>query len=183
MINNIFVFIYSVVFLFNHSFARDWCSSNTFESLLECLLEEKNHRGMEWSAILNQRIECSKKGDCTPKPWDIFDSKIRLARNYAKCMKKIAIAKESWNETELKKLVALAYRRCRKDLADNWPDSVKPPNHLIVLPRRRSWIKLTWNFKSFWRESWTSGIQLSQVQMSTSLWRLECKKKNRKVLN
>ena len=138
MINNIFVFIYSVVFLFNHSFARDWCSSNTFESLLECLLEEKNHRGMEWSAILNQRIECSKKGDCTPKPWDIFDSKIRLARNYAKCMKKIAIAKESWNETELKKLVALAYRRCRKDLADNWPDSVKPPNHLIVLPRRRS---------------------------------------------
>ena len=42
MINNIFVFIYSVVFLFNHSFARDWCSGNTFESLLEFLLEEKN---------------------------------------------------------------------------------------------------------------------------------------------
>ena len=125
------------MFLFNHSFARDWCSSNTFESLLECLLEEKNHRGMEWSAILNQRIECSKKGDCTPKPWDIFDSKIRLARNYAKCMKKIAIAKESWNETELKKLVALAYRRCRKDLADNFSDSVKP-NHLPLLARDRS---------------------------------------------
>ena len=115
MINNIFVFIYSVVFLFNHSFARDWCSGNTFESLLEFLLEEKN-----------------KVTDCTPNPWDIFDSKIRLVRNYAKRMKKIAIAKESWNETELKKLVALAYRRCRKDLADNFSDSVKP-NHLPLL--------------------------------------------------
>ena len=53
-------------------------------------------------------------------------------RNYAKRMKKIAIAKESWNETELKKLLALAYRRCRKDLADNFSDSVKP-NHLPLL--------------------------------------------------
>ena len=58
-------------------------------------------------------------------------------RNYAKRMKKIAIAKESWNEIELKKLLALAYRSCSKDLADNFSDSVKP-NHLPLLARDRS---------------------------------------------
>ena len=126
--NHIFLILCYVMLLIKRSFARDWCPNNAFESVWNCLLEEPNHHGKEWSQILNQRIECSKVGDCTMKPWQWFDDKLRLVRNYAKCMKKIAIAKESWNESEMRRLAMVAYRKCRKELADHFPELNVNPN-------------------------------------------------------
>ena len=82
-----FVFLCCIVFVSNQCFAKKWCSRNALESLLQCLTEDKFIPHMESFEILNQRIACSKIGDCTPKLFQVWNKKIRLVRKYGKCMK------------------------------------------------------------------------------------------------
>ena len=122
-----FVFLCCILFISNQSFAKKWCSRNALESLLQCLTKDFI-LNMEPFEILNQRIACSKIGDCTPKLVQFWNKKIRLVRKYGKCMKnKILGLQES----------SLLYdssieQNCRKYLNDNLPDSFKDYNlHLL----------------------------------------------------
>ena len=121
-----------VVVLFSQSFADDWilpspwCSSNALESLLKCLSDDK-YSNKGWFMKYYQKIKCSEEGHCNLTPWQIWNSDIKLARTYTKCMKKvIAFYKSkapivfSINDEEKKKLLTKEYR-CRRDLADNLP--------------------------------------------------------------
>ena len=120
-----FVILCFVVFASKQSFALNWCSSNPLESLLKCLLEEKYLSSLGWSQLLDHRIECSKEENCLPKPWELFDSKIKLVRSYAECMKNVASLKK-YVVYVPETLAMLAFeQRCRKDLADNLPPSFK----------------------------------------------------------
>ena len=120
-----FVTFCFVVFTSKQSFALKWCSSNPLESLLKCLLEEKYISSLGWSQLLDHRIECSSKQYCSLKPWELFDSKIRLVRSYAECMKNVAKLKKKLVYVP-ETLAMLAFeQRCRKDLADNLPPSFK----------------------------------------------------------
>lgn len=135
-----FIIISFVVLIFNPSCfcgcCWDMCPDNIFESLKECLIAEGNIgqlNGLDWTEVLNQRIECSKVGLCKPWPWQLLDKKIKLVRDYAKCMNGINGIIEAWkaidliqphpNDAELHKMVVLEYRRCRKNLSDNFPKS------------------------------------------------------------
>ena len=126
MFNYSFVILCYVVFASKQSFALNWCSSNPLESLLKCLLDEKYISSLaSWSQLLDHRIECSRKQCCLPKPWELFDSKIRLVRSYAECMKKVAsLHAKLVYMPEILAMLAFE-QRCRKDLADNLPPSFK----------------------------------------------------------
>ena len=88
---------------------------------------------MGWSQLLDHRIECSKEENCLPKPWELFDSKIRLVRSYAECMKKVAsLHAKLVYMPEILAMLAFE-QRCRKDLADNLPEAYKS-NYLPLLP-------------------------------------------------
>ena len=121
-----------VVVLFSQSFADDWilpprwCSSNALESLLKCLSDDK-YSNKGWFMKYYQKIKCSEEGHCNLKPWQIWNSDIKLARTYSKCMKKVIAFYKSKapivfaiNDEEKKKLLTKEYK-CRKDLADNLP--------------------------------------------------------------
>ena len=122
-----FVFLCCIVFVSNQCFAKKWCSWNALEALLQCLTEDKFIPHMESFEILNQRIGCSKIGDCTPKLFQVWNKKVRLVRKYGKCMKNILGLLED----------SLVYdssieQNCRKYLNDNLPDSFKDYNlHLL----------------------------------------------------
>ena len=125
-----FVFLCCIVFVSNQSFAKKWCSRNDLESLLQCL----SHTGskfiphMEPFEILNQRIACSKIGDCTPKLFQVWNKKIRLVRKYGKCMKNNILGLQ---ESSLLYDSSIE-QNCRKYLNDNLPDSFKDYNlHLL----------------------------------------------------
>ena len=133
MFNYSFVILCYVVFASKQSFALNWCSSNPLESLLKCLLEEKYISSLGWSQLLDHRIECSKEANCLPKPWELFDSKIRLVRSYAECMKKVASLKKTVVYVPETLAMLAIEQRCRKDLADNLPPSFKS-YYLQLLP-------------------------------------------------
>ena len=78
-----FILFCCILLASNQSFALNWCSHYALEYVLECLTG-KYFQDME---PLQRRIECSKIGLCKPKPWDIFNSEIKIVRKYADCMK------------------------------------------------------------------------------------------------
>ena len=122
MLNYSFVIFYFAL-VFQESFALNWCSSDGLPTLLHCLLE--GEYSVNWSETLNQRIRCSKEGDCTPRPWQVFDKKVELVRNYFECMKEVAATKTNLlTGPEIKELVASEFR-CRIALAVNLPDDFK----------------------------------------------------------
>ena len=133
------MFKYSLVILCyvasvpKQSSALNWCSSNGLATSLECLLKVEKYVN-NWSERLNRRIGCSEKGDCTPRPWQVLDSKVRLVRKYYDCMKKIADLKKAklLNGPEIKELLA-SELRCRMDLALNLPEDFKS-YYLPLLP-------------------------------------------------
>ena len=121
-----------IVFLFVQSFADDWilpppwCSNNALESLLKCLSDDK-YSNKGWFMKYYQKVKCSEEGHCNLKPWQIWNSDVKLTRIYTKCMKKVIAFYKSKapivfaiNDEEKKKLLTKEYR-CRKDLADNLP--------------------------------------------------------------
>ena len=138
-----FVILCYVAFVSKQSSAFDFnfCSSDALPTLIQCLLNLKaekygpNYTDRIFFKLFDQRIECSKEGDCTPAPWQVMDSEVRLVLKYYDCMEKIADLKqrlmnEPWPET--KKLKAAEFD-CRIQLAFNLRDDFKP-YELPLLP-------------------------------------------------
>ena len=125
MFNYSFVILCYVAFVSKQSFALIWCSSDALPTLLQCLLKAEKYN-KNWFRVFDQRIECSKEGDCTPAPWQVMDSEVRLVLKYYDCMEKIADWKHrSMNGPETKKLKASEFN-CRIQLALNLRDDFKP---------------------------------------------------------
>ena len=101
----------------NQSLALNWCSSYALEYVLECLTG-KYFQDME---PLQRRIECSKIGLCKPKPWDIFNSEIKIVRKYADCMK-------------INIVDANIESKCRNYLNENLPNYLRHMYNLHLLP-------------------------------------------------
>ena len=120
-----FVILCYVAFVSTQSFLPNWCSSDALPTLLQCLLNaEKYYKN--WFIVFKQRIECSKEGDCTPTPWQVLDSEIRLVRKYYECMEKIADWKHAGPLRPETKTLVIAYEfHCRMDLAFNLPENFK----------------------------------------------------------
>ena len=123
-----FVILCYVAFVSKQSSAFDFnfCSSDALPTLIQCLLKAEKY-DKYWFRVFDQRIECSKEGDCTPAPWQVLDSEIRIVRKYFKCMEKIAYWKYSGplSGPETKKLIASEEFNCRKELALNLPEDFK----------------------------------------------------------
>ena len=138
MFKSHFVKYYFLLSLLNETYAGSWCSSNGLETLLNCLLEERFVPSMVWSDILNQRIQCSRQGDCTPKPWQALSTKVKIVRRFFDCMEKIRNLNQgapvlSENDPQLKVILAFEYT-CRKDLADYLPDAYTKEYYFALLP-------------------------------------------------
>ena len=126
MSKSTYIFCCCILLISNQSFAVNWCSSDALESVLQCLSKGQFVQFTGWLE-LTRRISCSEIGLCKPKPWNIFSSKIRVVRKYAKCMKDKIVGLEE----------SLLYdshieSKCRNYLNENLPDSLKHHNlHLL----------------------------------------------------
>ena len=127
-----FVLLCYVAFVSKQSSAFDFnfCSSDALPTLIQCLLKAEKfgryYTDRIFFKLFDQRIECSKEGDCTPAPWQVMDSEVRLVLKYYDCMEKIADWKHrSMNGPETKKLKASEFN-CRIQLALNLRDDFKP---------------------------------------------------------
>ena len=134
-----FVILCYVAFVSKQSSAFDFnfCSSDALPTLIQCLLKAEKYGPILTDRIFfklfDQRIECSKEGDCTPAPWQVLDSEVRLVLKYYDCMEKIAFwINRPMNEPETKKLKAAEFD-CRIQLAFNLRDDFKP-YELPLLP-------------------------------------------------
>ena len=123
-----------LVLLATESYADFWCSDNTLEFLMNCLLGTNIQpvKPFTFNMVkLKSRIKCAKKAECILKPWDLRNVNIRQARNYAKCMKKINPESDVFVD-----LVRFEYR-CRKELAEPYKDDVKY-YYMSLLPPEKS---------------------------------------------
>ena len=113
-----FVILSCLLCLFNESYAIDWCScdDNCLDGLLQCLL--KTFDVHEWTDQLDLRLHCAKQAYCTPKPWDILDSEIRIINNFAECMETIP-------GVQLENLQKIGEFKCRNELVEGLPDKLK----------------------------------------------------------
>ena len=112
-----FILFCCILLASNQSFALKWCSSYALEYVLECLTG-KYFQDME---PLQRRIECSKIGLCKPKPWDIFNSEIKIVRKYADCMKNNIVGVDIES-------------KCRNYLNENLPNYLRHMYNLHLLP-------------------------------------------------
>ena len=64
-----------------------WCPKNILERLVRCLFH-CDHEIIVFDDIerVRCRIECAKENYCIRKPWDLFNKKMALARDYTKCI-------------------------------------------------------------------------------------------------
>ena len=134
-----FVILCYVAFVSKQSSAFDFnfCSSDALPTLIQCLLKAEKfgryYTDRIFFKLFDQRIECSKEGDCTPAPWQVLDREVRLVLKYYDCMEKIADwINRPMNEPETKKLKAAEFD-CRIQLAFNLRDDFKP-YELPLLP-------------------------------------------------
>ena len=81
----------------------------------------------DWTEQLNQRLECAKEAYCTPKPWDIWDSKLKLINNFAKCMETIPGVQsfQARFNFQLEKVQQIEEYKCRRALVDGLPAELK----------------------------------------------------------
>ena len=122
MLKSTFIFCCCILLASNQSLALNWCSSYALEYVLECLTG-KYFQDME---PLQRRIECSKIGLCKPKPWDIFNSEIKIVRKYADCMK--------INIVGVLKISLDIESKCRNYLNENLPNYLRHMYNLHLLP-------------------------------------------------
>ena len=122
-----FVILSCLLCFFSQSYAIDWCSCNDdcLDTLLKCLLE--TFVVDDWTEQLNQRLECAKEAYCTPKPWDILDSKLKLINNFAKCMETIPGVQsfQARFNFQLEKVQQIEEYKCRRALVDGLPAELK----------------------------------------------------------
>ena len=124
-----FVIFSCLICLFNESYAIDWCScdDNCLDGLLQCLL--KTFDVHDWTDQLNLRLHCAKQAYCTPRPWDILDSEIRIINNFAECMETIPGVQEFEIEArfnfQLENLQKIGEFKCRNELVEGLPDKLK----------------------------------------------------------
>ena len=113
-----FVILSCLICLFNEIYAIDWCScdDNCLDGLLQCLL--KTFDVHDWTDQLDLRLHCAKQAYCTPKPWDILDSEIRIINNFAECMETIP-------GVQLENLQKIGEFKCRNELVEGLPDKLK----------------------------------------------------------
>ena len=107
----------------------NWCSGDSLEKLIKCLLAtdiQPQNPIVFTNAQLNSRRKCAKKMDCQPRIWEIFSSKFRPVKDYAKCMKKIDPLKDT-----IPDLISSEYT-CRKNLADQLPDQLKGYYYMLL---------------------------------------------------
>ena len=122
-----FVICFFTLILLKESNADFWCPDNVLETLVDCLFryDQYDYDDMDDIQKIKHRIGCSSKANCIPKPWDVFNEKITLAREYAECMKKCAVY---FNHETLNPLdVFLCDVECRKDFDEKLPKLVIKP--------------------------------------------------------
>ena len=124
-----FIILSCLICLFNESYAIDWCScdDNCLDGLLQCLL--KTFDVHDWTDQLDLRLHCAKQAYCTPKPWDILDSKLRLINNFAECMETIPGVQKFEVEArfhfQLQTMQKIEEYKCRRALVEGLPDELK----------------------------------------------------------
>ena len=114
--------------VFNPSCADFWCSDHELETLIQCLLDQPIKAEFNYN-IFYRRLLCALNKDCTPPPWLILDDSIRLAKNFAECMKDIANFmnenQEIIESVPAHRALGMFEEKCRKNLAENLPDHLK----------------------------------------------------------
>ena len=124
-----FIIFCCSVFLSREINADFWCHEDHLESLIKCLLAtnikspELTH-GHIFVEEFARRYQCARDADCTLKPWDIRNSKIRILIQFVECMED---GNGSWRQEvycrrELAaELQIFAHRLYRLYFDDLWP--------------------------------------------------------------
>ena len=94
--------------IFSEIKAVFWCEEEHLESLIQCITATKLRDHEVTEEEIARRYQCAKDADCTLKPWQILNSKIRILIAFVECM-------DDGNGKWMPELY------CRRDLAKELP--------------------------------------------------------------
>ena len=94
--------------IFSEIKADFWCEEEHLESLIQCITATKLRDHEVTEEEIARRYQCAKDADCTLKPWQILNSKIRILIAFVECM-------DDGNGKWMPELY------CRRDLAKELP--------------------------------------------------------------
>ena len=101
-----------------------WCPENVLESLVNCLFQCDQEVYHDIDQI-RCRINCGLEAHCIPKPWDLLNRNIALAREFAKCM--IGCADYLKDVVQHPLDLFLCDVGCRKDFDEKLPELIIKP--------------------------------------------------------
>ena len=113
-----------LVLIVNESNADFWCPKNVLESLVNCLFQCDQEVYNDIDQI-RCRINCGLEAHCIPKPWDLLNRNIALAREFAKCM--IGCADHLKDVIQHPLDLFLCDVGCRKDFDEKLPELIIKP--------------------------------------------------------
>ena len=113
-----------LVLIVKETNADFWCPENVLESLVNCLFQCDQEVYHDIDQI-RCRINCGLEAHCIPKPWDLLNRNIALAREFAKCM----IGCADYFKDVIQHLLDLfsCDVGCRKDFDEKLPELIIKP--------------------------------------------------------
>ena len=113
-----------LVLIVKETNADFWCPKNVLESLVNCLFQCDQEVYHDIDQI-RCRINCGLEAHCIPKPWDLLNRNIALAREFAKCM--IGCADHLKDVIQHPLDLFLCDVGCRKDFDEKLPELIIKP--------------------------------------------------------
>ena len=113
-----------VVLIVKETNADFWGPENVLESLVNCLFQCDQEVYHDIDQI-RCRINCGLEAHCIPKPWNLLNRNIALAREFAKCM--IGCADFLKDVIQHPLDLFLCDVGCRKDFDDKLPELIIKP--------------------------------------------------------